>query len=152
MTASAGGVPVFLRPDAVARQEHRLSPTPVRACKRNGRAKLFKSFAPLVNERLILPAVCQHDPHDSIDQRDVGARPLFQMKRGKFRDIDPAGIRDNQRNSPLKDRLSEFCSEHRMLLGCVRSDYKEGLSITSHILHGVAHCSGTEAKRKTGDG
>ena len=110
-----------------------------RRVRLQGSAELLESFAPLIDKRLVVPAVRQNDLHDAIDQSHIRSRTLFQVKRGKLRDVDLAGICDNQRDPALEDRLSELGSEDRMLLGCVRADDEQGLSIASHVVHGVAH-------------
>ena len=99
-----------------------------------------------------MPAVCQHDLHDAIDQSHIRSRTLFQVKRGKLRDVDLARICDDQRDAAFEDRLPESGAEDRMLLGRVRADDEQGLRIVGDVVHGVAHRSRTKAEGQAVDG
>ena len=55
--------------------------------------------------------------HQAIDQGDIRPWAMAQMQRGKFGNIDPPWIGNNQFNPTLEHSLAYACAEDRVLFG-----------------------------------
>jgi hypothetical protein len=79
--------------------------------------KILKPFCTLFNEAFILPAVLQDDMHQSINQGDIRAGSMTEMKGGEIYEIDLSRIGNHQFRAAIVDGMADHTSENRMLLG-----------------------------------
>ena len=66
--------------------------------------------------------------HQAVDQGDIGAGSLAQVQGGKFGDVDPARVGNDQLDAALQDRLADHRAEDRVLFGGVGADDEASLA------------------------